>query len=284
MEAFTQTEDGQSLKTALLRQLNLNSRAAGDLIRTGQVKVNGVRTRENVTLARGDRLEVYLPAARTAPPPVLFAGEHVLVVEKPTGAAVCDTPGLTVTELLRRGGWPTVRPVHRLDVYTGGVLFFALDDEAEEALGQLIRDRALTKIYECVVRGTPKPAEAVRKAYLRKDADAARVDIFDREVRSSREIVTGYEVLKTDGALRRLKVTLFTGRTHQIRAHLAHLGYPLVGDDLYGDRVLNKARRLSHPLLWSVASTVPGDVPPVLAEIAGKTFTSPARFPQKIGL
>lgn len=285
MEEFTQQAAGQSLKAALLRQLNLKNQAAGNLIRQGQVKVNGRRTRENIALSPGDHVAVYLPA-RLAPalPAPLFAGRRVLALEKPPGLAVCDAPGLTVTALLQRGGYPQARPVHRLDVYTGGVLLFALDGEAEQALGGLIRAHSLQKQYECIVRGRPEPPSARRSAYLVKDAEASRVRVLASPCPGAREIVTGYQLVASDEALSRLKVDLFTGRTHQIRAHLAYLGYPLLGDDLYGDRALNRRSGFSHPLLWAVSLAFPAEVPPALSEVAGLRLVSPARFPAKCPL
>ena len=285
MEEFTQQAAGQSLKAALLRQLNLKNQAAGNLIRQGQVKVNGRRTRENITLSPGDQVSVYLPA-RMAPalPAPLFAGKRLLALEKPTGLAVCDSPGLTVTALLQRNGYPQARPVHRLDVYTGGVLLFALDDEAEHDLGLLIRSHSLQKQYECIVRGRPNPPQARCVAYLKKDAEAARVQVLPTPQPGAREIVTGYRITNFDESLSRLKVDLFTGRTHQIRAHLAYLGHPLLGDDLYGDRRLNRRYGFSHPLLWAVSLTFPADVPSSLSEVAGLRLVSPARFPPKCPL
>lgn len=282
MEKFQVNSGGRSLKTALLRELNLGSQAAGNLIREGQVKVNGRRIRENITLSQGDVLEVYLPASAVRMPEILFAGEHVLAVEKPTGAAVCDAEGLTVEELLHRNGYPNARPVHRLDVYTGGVLLFALDEKAEEALGDLLRGHLLNKEYECVVRGTPSPREAVCRAWLRKDAARAQVRVSGSPSPGAREIVTGYRVLASRRDLSRLRIRLYTGRTHQIRAHMAYLGHPLLGDDLYGDRDFNKAYRLSHPLLWACSLTFPKDTVPVLAEVTGKVFVSEPKFPGKI--
>lgn len=285
MEEFIQQQAGQSLKAALLRQLNLKNQMAGNLIKQGQVKVNGKRTRENITLSPGDKVTVYLPAnLQQKLPPILFAGQHFLAVEKQPGVAVCDAPGLTVTELLRRNGYPQARPVHRLDVYTGGVLLFALDDEAEEALGNLIRGHKLIKQYECIVRGEPVPAAAKCRAYLKKDAVAAKVHVTDAPAPGAREILTGYRVMASTSGLSRLKIDLYTGRTHQIRAHMAHLGHPLLGDDLYGDRALNREWGFSHPLLWAVSLTLPEDMPYVLAEGAGLRLASAPRFPAKCPL
>jgi 23S rRNA pseudouridine955/2504/2580 synthase len=279
MEEFTQSAPDQSLKTALLRQLNLANQRAGRLIADGQVKVNGVRTRKNIVLSPGDKVAVYLPASSPGPR-LLYQGQGLIAVEKPPGTAVCDAPGLTVEALLHRNGFPTARAVHRLDVYTGGVLLLALNDEAEEALIELIRGRALTKLYQCVVKGRPAPAYARRRAYLLKDARAARVRILAQPAPNAREIVTAYDTLAYNDALSLLRVDLITGRTHQIRAHMASLGYPLLGDDLYGDRAFNKAQGVSHPLLWASDLAFPDHLPPPLEEVSGLHLHSAPRFPK----
>ena len=278
MEEFIQNTPDQSLKTALLRQLNVANQRAGRLIANGQVKVNGIRTRKNITLSPGDAVTVYLPAS-AAGPTLLYKGENLIAVEKPPGVAVCDAPGLTVEALLHRNGFPTARAVHRLDVYTGGVLLLALNDQAEEALIDLIKNRALVKQYRCVVKGTPHPASARRRAYLIKDASAARVRILSQPASGAREIITAYDTLSSSHDLSLLRVDLITGRTHQIRAHMAELGFPLLGDDLYGDRALNKAHGFSHPLLWAADLIFPEDLPAPLEEASGLHLHSAPRFP-----
>ena len=102
-----------------------------------------------------------------------------------------------------------------------------------------------------------KPPSAVCEAYLLKDAAKGRVRILDREAPGARPVVTGYETLES-GPVSRLRVHLVTGRTHQIRAHLAHEGMPILGDDKYGNRDANRRWKVRQPLLWCVKISFDG--------------------------
>ena len=113
------------------------------------------------------------------------------------------------------------------------------------------------------------------RAYLRKDAELSRVSVTDYPARGALEIVTGYRVMEP-GEYARLEVELMTGRTHQIRAHLAHIGHPILGDDKYGDRALNRQLGLRRQQLW--ATRLVFHVDGVLAELDGQTFTVKCPF------
>ena len=148
---------------------------------------------------------------------------------------------------------PTARLCHRLDQNTGGLVLFAKDEEAYEAIFAAMKERTIRKFYRCIVAGAPCPREATVRAFLKKDAQAAYVTVFDIEREGAKEIITAYKTLRA-GALSMLEVELITGRTHQIRAHLAHLGCPIVGDDKYGDRALNKSLGVKMQALFAVGS------------------------------
>ena len=112
-------------------------------------------------------------------------------------------------------------------------------------------------------------------AYLRKDAQLSRVAVTDYPARGALEIVTGYRVIEA-GEYARLEVELMTGRTHQIRAHLAHIGYPILGDDKYGDRALNRQLGLRRQQLWATRLVFHADG--ALAYLNGRTFTVDCPF------
>ena len=126
-----------------------------------------------------------------------------------------------------------------------------------------------------MVRGILKPPKALCRAWLVKDAAAARVTIFDHEVPGSKPIATAYETLES-GPVSRVRVELITGRTHQIRAHMASLGHPLLGDDVYGDRAFNRVQKARRLMLCATRLTLHTDGK--LPALEGKTFTIPCPF------
>ncbi len=276
--------DGRRIDTLVHDLLpQLTPQAIRGVFAHRDVKLDGVRVKPDARVRAGQTVEVFY--METAPAlETLYRDADVWVLNKRAGLSVDgDDRGLpTLTDLLRRAaaaegltGFEPV-PCHRLDNQTCGIVVYALNPAAEEALTAAFRDRTLDKRYLCLVKGRPKPAAAECRAWLRKDARAARVTIHDSEVPGSRLIITAYETLDA-GNISRLRVHLITGRTHQIRAHLAALGHPLLGDDVYGDRSLNRAMRCQGKLMLCAQSlTFPEDFAP--AGLAGRTVEAPCPF------
>ena len=168
-----------------------------------------------------------------------------------------------------------IRLCHRLDVQTGGLILLTKDDAAYEAARETFEQRTMEKFYTCRPKGCPAKREAVMHAYLRKDAQLSRVAVTDYPARGALEIITGYRVLEP-GEYARLEVELMTGRTHQIRAHLAHIGHPILGDDKYGDRALNRRLGLRRQQLW--ATRLVFHAGGALAYLDGKAFSVDCPF------
>ena len=159
--------------------------------------------------------------------------------------------------------------IHRLDRNTAGLLIFAKNAEAEGELLSAFRDRRVEKIYLARVVGCPKEKHAVCTAYLKKDAAVSRVRVSSKPV--GEKIITEYEVVER-GETSLLRVTLHTGKTHQIRAHLAFLGCPIVGDEKYGDGAYNRAHNAVRQKL--VAKRLTLHCAGALAYLDGRSFLS----------
>ena len=243
------------------------------------VKMDGQRARPEDMIQPGANVLVYGIKNKTAPViDVIYEDEQILLVNKPAGISVqADSRGGATIESLALEhvkssdsfAWPP-KACHRLDNQTCGLLLLAKSARAEELLTKAFYERAMKKSYICLVKGVPKPLEAVLSAYLVKDAKAARVQVFDQPASGALPITTGYTVIEK-GEISRLQVDLITGRTHQIRAHLAHIGHPVLGDDAYGDRVFNKQMKAKRLMLCSVSLTLSAENE--LKYLDQKTFT-----------
>lgn len=265
--------ENQRLENYLFQALSLlPAHVIRDAFKKRDIKMNGLRVSREALAMPGAKVQVYSDYAVCIP--VVYEDEHILLINKPAGISCEDDGrgGMTIQSLMaeKAGGAYVPRLCHRLDHPTSGLLLLAKDNESERCLLEAFKQRKLQKIYHCLVRGEMRPPKAVKEAYLIKDAKQARVRIITHETPGALPIATQYETLSFDGTLSRLKVTLLTGRTHQIRAHMAFLSHPLLGDDKYGDRALNKRMKTGSLKLCATELTLhPGGC---LSYLDGRKF------------
>ena len=254
----------------------LPARSVRDLFKRRDIKINGRRCAPDESVHAGDELLIYLPdSLLPAPAELVFADDRLLAACKPQGLPVdADQDGVGADTLLTRlrVDHPSARLCHRLDTATGGLVLAALDGETERQALETFRLHALRKRYLALARGGFERREGTLRAWLVKDARQSTVRVVHRESAGARAIETRYRVRDERGGVAQVELEPVTGRTHQLRAHMADFGHPLLGDDKYGDRAFNR-QSPGGLCLWCAGLTLAGDAP--LADYRGHRFTAP---------
>ena len=238
------------------------------LYRKKDIKVNGKRVSNNCELNVGDLVEVYFQP-KAANLSVIYKDENLLVLNKPKGKSSDEFYNQV------KGEFPTAIYTHRLDTNTSGIIMFALNQEAYEQLFNGFKNRTFEKYYYCLVNGVPKKQSALLSDYMFKDAKKGIAIVYSNKVKGSLPIQTEYQVVKSGKQSAVLKVKLITGRTHQIRAHLAYHGHFIIGDGKYGDERINKQFRERSQLLISGETILRFNESSKLYYLNGKKFTAP---------
>jgi 23S rRNA pseudouridine1911/1915/1917 synthase len=245
--------DGERLDSALARMFGFSRTGAAELIAAGDVLVDGQRGAKSDRVVTGSELAVTLPPppgaiapASAEPVPgmsIVYEDDDIVVVNKPRGVAAHPTPGWTgptvIGGLLATGHRVATSGaaerqgiVHRLDANTSGVMVVAKSESAYSALKQAFRDRTVSKTYHALIQGHPDPLRGTIDAPIGRHPSSG--DGRFAVVADGRPSVTHYDTLEAFRAASLLSVGLETGRTHQIRVHMAALRHPCCGDLLYG--------------------------------------------------
>lgn len=214
-------------------------------LRQKDIKIDGVRTNKDCTIYAGSEILVYIADNLLCPEinlDIIFEDDNILVINKPVCLEVTGENSLTSIVHSKYSDCSFLpMPCHRLDRNTTGLILFAKNEEALNILLDKFQNHEICKKYLALVYGIPKIKHARLEAYLFKDNKKSMVYISDDFKTGYQKIVTSYSVLEEyDNNSSLLEVEIETGKTHQIRAHLAHIGYPIIGDGKYGINSVNK--------------------------------------------
>lgn len=247
------------------------------LLRNKDVLVNNIKTKENIVLTTGDELTVFLSEPITSPVQSLrssikYEDENLIIISKPAGIEIEGKDGLAdkLNSLA----------VHRLDRNTSGLVILAKNKLSQETLSLAIKNKDITKKYYAEVVGQTSFKNFLHKAYLIKNAKESLVKIYDKQVKGSSEISTIFNTVKSNPSSSIVECTLLTGKTHQIRASLSHLGHAIIGDGKYGKNEDNKKFKRKYQQLHSYFISFKNLGSP-LEYLNGKSFTDKPEWLKK---
>lgn len=243
------------------------------LLKKRDIRVNNVKVDSNVRLKIGDEVIYYTTPAQENKKSysIVYEDENLLVLDKESGV---NSEGL-FNELSQNGEYYFI---HRLDRNTEGLIVFAKNVRTKEELLRAFKMRTIDKVYHAVCVGTLKKESAVLTACLIKDADSSTVKITETV---GQKIVTEYKLIKNiNEELNLLEITLHTGKTHQIRAHMAYIHCPVLGDEKYGCSEINKKYAVTRQCL--LAKKLTFHCTGKLSYLNGKTFLSQKNLENKI--
>ncbi len=263
VELVADNDDVRLDRYIALRCPDLSRTQAQRLISEGQVTVNGVPARASLKVFGGDRVVVNIPAPESSrlapeaiPVKIIYEDDDLLVVDKPAGLTVHPAPGHPdhtlvnailshLPELPETGDRLRPGVVHRLDKDTSGLIIVAKNARAHENLSDQFKKRSVSKVYLALVEGRLEPGDGVIEAPIGRDrGHRERMAVVDEE--HGRAARTSFHVVRYAGGYSLLEVRPETGRTHQIRVHLAAIGHPVAGDRVYGAKASGFPRQFLH--------------------------------------
>lgn len=296
-----ENDAGQRLDKFLLKAVpGLPKTLMYKFLRTKHIKLNGKKAEISTRLQPGDRLTFFIsdeffvkddPRLFMRAKPevrVVYEDENILLADKPSGLIVHEDDGEAVDTLINRvkhylvdkgeydpDGEASFAPAlcNRIDRNTQGIVIVAKNAQSLRLLNECIKNRELHKFYLCLLKGVPQPKEAELTHFMRKDEKENKAIVYDKPVPGGKTMITRYRVLRSYKKAALCEVELKTGRTHQIRAHMAYIGCPLVGDGKYSDNRLERTLGFESQALCSYKLIFDFKDSCALSYLNGRVFT-----------
>ncbi len=269
-------------------------------LRKKRIKLNGKKAEGNVKLAEGDVLDMYISdeffgevasdTSFTKVKPdlnIIYEDENIMLIDKKVGMIVHEDDSEKFNTLIshikaylyQKGDYnpqdeQSFAPAlcNRIDRNTGGIVIAAKNAAALRVINEKIKSREIKKYYLCMVQGHVKPESGTLVAYLQKNESQNRVYLSDTPKDGYKKCVTKYKTVGATALASYLEIDLITGRTHQIRAQMAHIGHPLAGDGKYGTNEFNKKVGLKYQALYSYKTEFAFTDDNILSYLNGKSF------------
>lgn len=229
-------KENKELTKAIIDELPFLSRFdVKKILNNKDIKVNGTRVKENINLTVNDTVVVFYNEKVTEDWfSVVYADSNILIVNKRAGIEVVSEKERDLISIINKE-YKTAKAVHRLDRNTEGLIIFALNEKAESELLDAFKTRkSIIKKYALMVDGRVDITKIKRTVYLKKVENLSKVWISEIKTSGYEPIITEFDIIKYEGNKTLLEANLVTGKTHQIRAHIAYYGFPIIGDNKYG--------------------------------------------------